>query len=107
VFFTPKRRPSARRLLADRARGTRARREYANALTITGVVQAALAAALIVAAVSAYRAVQTHAPHVAATLRLALPALFALGAAASARTALANLRRAREERRAEHGSDPD
>ncbi len=105
VFFTPKRRPTARRLLGNRERDARSHREHAAALTVTGAIQAALAAALMVAATVAYQAVQTHARDVDATLRFALPGLFVVGALASARSAFRNLRLAREERATQSPSD--
>ena len=98
MFFTPKRRPSAHRLLGHRGRETRARREHATALWVTGGIQIALAVALFVAGFVAYQAVQTHAREVEATVRLALPGLFVLGGVVTARSALRNLRLARSER---------
>lgn len=98
MFFTPKRRPTARRLLGNRGRGERARREYATTLYVTGTIQVALALALLVAGGIAFQAVEAHARDVEATLRLGLPALFVVGAAVTARSAVRNLRLAKDER---------
>ena len=97
VFFTPKRRPTARRLLGNRGRGERARREYATTLYVTGAIQVALSLTLLVAGAIAFRAVQAHARDVEATLRLGLPALFVVAAAVTARSAARNLRLAKVE----------
>jgi hypothetical protein len=97
VFFTPKRRPTARRLLGNRARGERARREYATTLYVTGAIQVALSLALLVAGAIAFQAVQAHARDVETTLRLGLPALFIAAAAVTARSAIHNLRLAKTE----------
>jgi hypothetical protein len=109
MFFTPKRRPTAHRLLGNRGRGERARREYATTLYITGAIQVALAVALVVAGGIAFQAVQAHARDVDATLRLGLPAAFVLAAAITARSAVRNLRLAKVESipraRAEDGDD--
>lgn len=105
MFFTPKRRPTARRLLGNRGRGERARREYATTLYITGAIQVALALALLVAGGIAFQAVQTHARDVDATLRLGLPAAFILAAAITARSAVRNLRLAKVESKPRTDSD--
>lgn len=107
MFFTPKRRPTARRLLGNRARGERARREYATTLYVTGVVQVALSVALLMAGAIAFQAVQTHARDVDATLRLGLPALFVVAAALTGASAARNLRLAKAERAPRPDPDPD
>lgn len=108
MFFTPKRRPTARRLLGNRGRGERARREYATALYVTGAIQVALSLALVVAGAIAYQAVQTHARDVEGRLRLGLPALFVAAAAVTARSAVRNLRLAKVESAPRTDSDhPD
>jgi ABC-type nickel/cobalt efflux system permease component RcnA len=107
VFFTPKRRSSARRLLGQQDRDRRTRREHATALLVTASIQAALAIALLVAAAVAYGAVQTHARDVDATLRLGLPGLFVVAALITTRSAVRNLRLARAERAsADQNADP-
>lgn len=100
VFFTPKRRPTAHRLLGRHARDIRVRREYALTLRITAWVQVALAMALVAAAVASYQAIQAHAAGAKATLRLALPAAFGLAALITVRSALRNFRLSRSERSA-------
>jgi hypothetical protein len=107
VFFTPKRRPTAHRLLGRHGRDRRARREYATSLYVTGGIQAALAVALAAAGIVAFQAVQTHARDVDATLRLALPGAFGLGALVTLRSALRNIRLAKEERAAADEDDGD
>jgi hypothetical protein len=98
VFFTPRRRQSAHRLLDNRGRDERTRREHATALYVTGIIQAALAVALLVAGLAAFRAVQAHARDVQGTLRFGLPGLFVAGALVTVRSAVRNLRMARLER---------
>ncbi len=108
MFFTPKRRPTPRRLLGRRARDRRARHEYATTLTVTGTIQVALAVALVVAGIVAFQAVQAHARDVDATLRFALPGGFIVAALVTARSAIRNLRLASGERtRADASSDED
>ena len=106
MFFTPKRRPSAHRLLGRDARDQRTRREHGTALYVTGIIQTALAVALFVAAGAAFRAVQAHAQDVEATLRYALPALFVFGALVTARSAMRNLRMAKLERASDRSEPP-
>lgn len=98
MFFTPKRRPTAHRLLGNRGRDERARREFATSLLVTGGVQVALASALLIAGIVAFQAVQTHARDIEPSLRLALPALFVVGAAVTTRSAIRNLRLAKSVR---------
>jgi hypothetical protein len=95
VFFTPKRRPTAHRLLGRRSRDSR---EYAMTLRITAWVQVALAVALVGAAVASYQAIQAHAAAAKPTLRLALPGAFGLAALVTVRSALRNFRLSRTER---------
>lgn len=109
MFFTPNRRRTPHRLLGNRGRDERARREFATSLLITGGVQVALASALLTAGIVAFQAVQAHARDVDASLRLGLPGLFVLGAAITARSAIRNLRLGRSVRPspAEEGNPPD
>ena len=104
MFFTPKRRPTAHRLLGRHSRDGRARREYAMTLRITAWVQVALAVALVGAAVASYQAIQAHAADAKPTLRLALPGAFGLAALVTVRSALRNFRLSRTERSA-NGAD--
>jgi ABC-type nickel/cobalt efflux system permease component RcnA len=75
-------------------------------LYVTGIIQTALAVALLVAALAAFRAVQAHAQDVEATLRYALPGMFVFGALVTARSALRNLRMAQRERAGDRGEPP-
>ncbi|HXV14563.1 MAG TPA: hypothetical protein VEC56_10195 [Candidatus Krumholzibacteria bacterium] len=97
MFFTPKRRPTAHRLLGRHGRDRRARREHATTLYVTGSIQVALAVALAAAGFVAFQAVQAHARDVDATTRLALPGAFVIGALVTLRSALRNLRLAKAE----------
>src|SRR4029453_3770025 len=58
VFFTPRRRPTAHRLLGRHSRDVRARREYAMTLRVTAWVQVALAVALVAGAGAPYQAIE-------------------------------------------------
>jgi hypothetical protein len=98
VFFTPKRRPSAGRLLGRRERSHREHREYATSLTVTGAVQVALALSLLAAGFFAWRAIEVHARTIETPLRLGLPLTFAFGAWITLRSGIRNLRLAREVR---------
>ena len=98
VFFTPKRRPTAHRLLGARSRNLRARREYAMTLRVTAWVQVALAVALVGAAVASYQAIQAHAADAKPMLRLALPGAFGIAALVTLRSAARNFRLSRGER---------
>jgi hypothetical protein len=71
------------------------------------LVQAALAVALVVAAATSYRAVETHAQHRPASVRLGLPLLFIGGALVCAGRAWRNGRRAAEERAIARGAAGD
>ncbi len=73
---------------------------------VTGIVQAALSVALLVAGLAAFRAVQAHAQDAQATVRFALPGLFCFGALVSARSAIRNLRLGMLERRATSQTPP-
>ena len=103
MFFTPKRRPTAHRLLGTRSGDARARREYAMTLRITAWVQAALAVALVAAAVASHQAIQAHAGNLEPTLRLALPGAFGLGALVTLRSAWRNFGLSRAERAGREG----
>ena len=71
-------------------------------LRITAWVQVALAVALVAAASASYQAIHAHAADAKATLRLALPGAFGLGAVVTVRSALRNFRLARAERASLH-----
>jgi hypothetical protein len=74
------------------------RREYATSLTVTGLVQVALALTLLAAGFFAWRAIEAHARTIESPLRLGLPLTFALGAWITLRSGIRNLRLAKEVR---------
>ncbi|MCI0453058.1 MAG: hypothetical protein L0Z51_11860 [Candidatus Latescibacteria bacterium] len=98
MFFTPKRRPTSHRLLGRQRRDRRVRGEYATTLYVTGAVQVALSIALVAAGFVSFQAVQAHARDVDATVRLALPGAFFVGALVTLRSAVRNLRLAKTEK---------
>ncbi len=98
MFIQPRKRRRSTRFISGRMRTERERREHVIALAFGAAVRCALGVALVVAAIQAFRAVQTHAPGVSVSLRLFIPVLFVIGGAFSIRSGIKGFRDAREMR---------
>lgn len=96
MFVRPGRPRRSSRFRSRGMRTEREKREHLISLYAAVAVKLGLCAALVVAAVQAFRAAQIHAAGVSAALRLFLPLALVAGALVALRAGLHGLREARE-----------